>query len=295
MPKIRIDLIRLLATLQTWPENKKGSLEKRESPIPLRPRQVRAQIKRLEKWIDGLEMMPATDVYLGKVILPYFSKALTVGRAICALVDKGFPAEAFGLSRTLVDMYFGIRYMSNKDSDDRITTYVEYFARVHQEWGSIIAKHFSQSKVTLPVWHDEVMEIAKKFASKHQWTGHGGQAKLMALEEDTREVDEHGKPFKSEFDYDVVYFWTSQYVHATVIVLDGHAGEPGHVFRIGARRWIEKERGADALFNVLQFLSKIFICGCRVIREEQPEKILNDMNVLMNKFADRRKKKRIVP
>jgi hypothetical protein len=136
------------------------------------------------------------------------------------------------------------------------------------------------------------MKIAAKFTSKHQWTGHGGQAKFMALEEDTREVDEHGKPFKSEFDYDVIYFWTSHYVHGTIIALDGHASEPGEVFRVGARRWIEKGRGSDALFNTLVFISKIIICGCRVMREEQPENILQDMNKLMKKFAVRRKSPR---
>jgi hypothetical protein len=249
----------------------------------------------LERWINELDMIPATDVYRSKVILPLFSKALTVGRAICALVDKGFPAEAFGLSRTLIDMYFCVRYMSNKDTDARVTTYVEYWARVHQEWGNIVAKHFPKSKVTLPLWHKEVMKVAKKFASKHLWTGHGGQAKFMALEEDTRELDEHGKPFKSEFDYDVIYFWTSHYVHGTIIALDGHAGERGAVFRVSARRWIEQERGADALFNVLVFLSKILICGCRIMREEQPETILVNINTLMSRFATNRKTKRAIP
>src|SRR5260370_37942410 len=102
-------------------------------------RRVRTQINRFERYKNIWGMIPASQVYRSKVILPLFSKALTVARAICVLVDKGFPAEAFGMSRTLVDMYFCVRYMSNKDTESRITTYVEYFARVHQEWGSIIA------------------------------------------------------------------------------------------------------------------------------------------------------------
>jgi hypothetical protein len=236
-------------------------------------------------------MIPATQVYRSKVILPLFSKALTVGRAICALVDEGFPAEAFGVSRTLVDIYFCVRYMSNKDTEARITTYVEYWARVHEEWGNIIAKYFPKTKLKHPSWHDEVIELAKKFRSKHQWTGHGGQARLMALEEDTRELDEEGKPFKSDFDYDVIYFSTSHYVHVTVIALEGHASERGEVFRVRARQWIDQRRGDEALFNTLGFLSRIIICGCRVMREEQPEEILHDMNALMKNFADKKKKR----
>jgi hypothetical protein len=240
-------------------------------------------------------MIPAARVYRAKVILPLFSKALTLGRAICALVDEGFPAEAFGLSRSLVDVSLYLRYMSNKDTDARITAYVEYWSRIHQEWGDLIAKHFPKKKVKLPWFHNEVMKMAKKFPSKHQWTGHGGQVKLMAIEDDTREVDKRGKPIRSEFDYDVIYFWTSHYVHVNITALDGHAGERGAVFRVGERRWIEQERGFEALFNVLAFLSKIFISGCRILREEQPETILQDIHTMTSRFAGRRKKKRTVP
>ncbi|MGC2528807.1 MAG: DUF5677 domain-containing protein [Candidatus Acidiferrum sp.] len=238
-------------------------------------------------------MIPATAIYRSKVILPIYSKSLTVARAICSLVDEGFPAEAFAMSRTLVDIYFCVRYMSNKDTESPITTYVEYWAKAHEEWGNILAKHFPSTKVTFPSFHNELMNIAKKYKSKHLWTGHGGQAKLMALEEDTRELDEHGKPFKSEFDYDVIYFWTSQFVHVTILALDGHASRPGEVFKVRARQHAEDGRGKDALFNVLVFLSKIFICGSRIMREDQPEKILLDMQKLMKSYAKR--KKRILP
>jgi hypothetical protein len=249
----------------------------------------------LEEWINKLEMIPATQVYRAKVILPFFSKALTLGRAVCALVDAGFPAEAFGLSRTLVEMYLSVRYMSNTDTDARITSYVEFGTRVHQEWGAIAAKHLPNKTLRLPAWHGEALRIAKKFPSKHQWTGIGGQVKAMAIEEDTRELGEDGKPFKSEFDYDVPYFWTSHYVHVTVNALDGHAAEAGAVFRVGARRWVEQERGVDALFNALASLSKIFICGCRIIHEQQPETILTDMHVMIRKFAGIRKNQKAVP
>ena len=240
-------------------------------------------------------MIPATQVYRGKVVLPLFSKALTLGRAICCLIDEGFPAEAFGLTRSLVDVSLYLRYMRNKDTDARITAYVEYWSRVHQEWGAILAKHYPQKKVRHPWFHDQVMQMAKKFKSKHQWTGIGGQAKLMALEPDTIEFDASGKPYTSDFDYDVVYFWTSQYVHATIVAVDSHASERGAMYRIGARRWVEKERGAEALFNVLMFLSKIFINGCRIIREQQPDKILADIHKMGSRFAGTRKKKNTVP
>src|SRR5216683_1393570 len=119
----------------------------------VRANRVRRQISRLERHLNGLKMIPTTGALRNRIILALLSKALTVGRAICALVEDDFPAEAFGLSRTLIDIFFCVRYMSNKDTDARMTTYVEYWARVHQEWGNIAAKHFPKSKVSFPLWH----------------------------------------------------------------------------------------------------------------------------------------------
>ncbi len=146
-------------------------------------------------------------------------------------------------------------------------------------------KYYPNTPPNLLTLDEEVLETAKEFKSKHLWTGHGGQAKLMALEEDTVELDEQGQPLKSEFDYDAIYFWTSHFVHVTVVGLEGHASEPGEVFRVRARTWADKGRGKDALFNTLVFLSKIFVCACRVMNEEQPEDILQDIQKLMKKFA----------
>jgi len=64
------------------------------------------------------------------------------------------------MSRTLVDIYLYVRYMSNKDSEARITAYVQYWARVHKEWGNILAKHYPQKKVKLPSFHRQAMKAA---------------------------------------------------------------------------------------------------------------------------------------
>jgi hypothetical protein len=231
---------------------------------------VLSQIKQLERHLNEMEMIPATHTYRNAVILGLLSKALTVGRAICRLVKSGFPAEAFGLSRTLIEIYFCVRYISNQDIEARAKTYVDYHARVRQEWQTIITKYYPNTPASKIVLEQDVLETAKAFKNKGHWTGHGGQAKLMAMEEDPIELDPQGQPEKSEFDYDALYFWTSHYVHATVVGIEGHAGEPGNVFRVRARSWVDRERGIDALLNTLVFLDKIFIRACRAMNEEQP-------------------------
>jgi hypothetical protein len=248
------------------------------------PKRVLKEIKRLERHLNGLKMIPATHRYRNAVILGLLSKALTVARAICLLVELGFPAEAFGVSRTLIEIYFCVRYVSNQDTEARCKTYVDYHARVRQEWQTIIMKYYPHTPPDRITLDDDVVETAKEFKSKAHWTGSGGQAKLMALEPDEFEKDEHGQPEKSEFDYDALYFWTSHFVHVTVVGIEGHACEPREVFKVRGRSWIDKERGTDGLFNTLVFLDKIFIRACRAMNEEQPE-ALQDIYKMISKFA----------
>jgi len=230
-------------------------------------------------------MLPATGDPRNRVFLATLSKAFTVGRAICALVKADFPTEAFGLSRTLIDIYFSVRYMSNKNTDSRVTTFVEYGARVAKEWVTLNDKYFPNRKLKLSREHDEMMNTAAKFPKRHQWTPHGGQAKFMALEPDTFEVNAQGQPLTSELDYDAFYFWTSQYVHVTIHALHGHGITPGEVFRVRANMDAEKEYGRLALSNVVAFLTKIVIQACRGMREDQPEAILQDMSKMMSRFV----------
>ncbi|MFZ0334045.1 MAG: DUF5677 domain-containing protein [Candidatus Acidiferrales bacterium] len=246
--------------------------------------QILNKIEELEDYLNKLDMIPASCRYRNAVILALLSKALTVGRAICVLVDGGFPAEAFAMSRTLIEIYFCVRYISNKDTEARAATYANYHARVRQEWQTIIMKYYpnrSPAEIRLDA---DILEKAKEFKSKAHWTGHGGQAKMMALEEDPLEDDLQGQPEKSEFDYDALYFWTSHFVHATVVAAEAHATEPGEVFRVHARSWIDKKRAGDALFNIAVFLNKLFVRACRAMNEEQPD-VLQDLYKMISDFA----------
>ncbi len=234
-------------------------------------KRVLAQIKRLENGINRMKLEPAMQLYRNAVLLALMSKALTVGRAICLLVEKGFLAEAFGLSRTMVEIYFCVRYISNKDSEIRATTYVEYQSKVKQEWSKISAKYYPTHPAASFVLPPHVLKTAQKFPLKGSWTGHGGQAKMMALEPDSREPAEDEKILG--FDIDVMYFWTSQFVHATVAGLVGHGSMPGEPFRVRSARSNERRFARLSLMNVISSLVKIFILAFRAMNEDQPKEV----------------------
>src|SRR6266481_6818350 len=93
-------------------------------------KQIIKRIQKLERHLNKLKMVPATRRRRSFVILPLVSKALTVSRAICVLVDAGFPAEAFATSRTLIEILFSLRYITNKFTEKRAEKYLKYQAKV---------------------------------------------------------------------------------------------------------------------------------------------------------------------
>lgn len=257
----------------------------------MRVRSVETQITALETYLNELRVIPATRMYRSRILLALLSKALTVGRAVCRLVDAGFAAEAFGLTRTLVDIYFTVRYLTNKEAESRTERFVEYSAKVQQAWAEVDSKYFPNRRVPLRSAR-EVSEIARKFTSKHQWTGERGQARHMAYEDDTFEVDKNKRPLKAELDYDATYFETSHFVHVTIIALKGHGSEHGVVFRVRAAIREEWNYADKALFNVVDLLLKIFIRACRAMGEPQPEAVLRRMYETIRRYNRRKRRTR---
>jgi hypothetical protein len=241
-------------------------------------------IYRLESYLNGLNMVPATALYRNTVILSLMAKALRVSRAVCVLIDADFHAEAFATSRTLIDIYFSVRYIGNKDTEKRAEKFVNYNARVRKEWQAIIMKHYPNTPPHKVLLDDAVSKLATEFSSKGYWAGRG-QTKLMALEEDTAEVDEQGKPLRSEFDYDALYFWTSQFVHATVEAVVGHACNRGEVFRVRHKIPVEKRFARLSIANILIYLTKTFVSGFRAMNEAQPDDVLQGMYRMLRKMG----------
>jgi len=232
------------------------------------PRRVLALIKHMETSINRMKMIPATSLRRNAVLLGLISKSLTLGRAICLLVEKGFFTEAFGLSRTMIEIFFCVRYIGNQDSENRANTYVDYNARVRQEWSTLTKKFYPTHPAASYELDRDTVERARKFKSKGSWTGHARQLQKMVEEPDAHEEE---NPVLRDFDYEFTYFWTSHFVHGTVEGLDGHGPKIGQPFRVRAHRHMEKRYARLALLNVVTSLTKIFISAFRAMNEEQSE------------------------
>ena len=241
-------------------------------------------IGRLEEFVNREEYYPARNSYRGIIVLALLSKALTVARAVCTLLDGGFPGEAFGLTRTLIDICFTVRYISNRDTETRAKRFAEFYAKDHEGWGKIIKKFYpttSIASIEATESHHEALEIAKTYKSAHQWTGMGDQTRQMACEADSFEFDAAGNGITCEWDYEVIYKWTSFYVHSTVSAFKSHLAEPMKPFRIRSRDHIDEE---DILVNVLGYISRIFVHAYRAMKQDSPEEILQDIETALAAF-----------
>ena len=47
---------------------------------------------------------------------------------------SGFADEAFGVTRTLIDIFFTLRYIANQDTDNRAKLYWQFFAKDSELW-----------------------------------------------------------------------------------------------------------------------------------------------------------------
>src|SRR5437879_26405 len=98
-------------------------------------------ISKIQRFFDEVQLHPRSHLYLDKVVLAHVSKGLKVAQAVMVLVDAGIPEEAFGLSRTLVEVAFNLRFITNKYSERRAQRFVHYYARWKMEQIRRAVKH----------------------------------------------------------------------------------------------------------------------------------------------------------
>jgi hypothetical protein len=204
--------------------------------------------------INALGIYPRRYVCNDAVSLVLLSKTIRTGEAVCLLIEQGFGDEAFGLSRTMVELSLSGRYIANDpDFCKRSELYIRYFAKDHETWTKMIQKYYPEMFPRYHADHERMLETARTFKSPHSW--HDGTVRDIVVEGDLVEVDEHGHPANWEYDYEVVYKWTSHFVHGTVVAMDAHALEPGVAFAVDAGQQ-RMDKAGMALFNVAMYLFK---------------------------------------
>lgn len=268
-------------------------------------RAVKHAVRKIRAFLDERRYYPRAHLFADKVALGLLSKGITVAESVLCLVEAGFPEEAFGLSRTLVEVALNLRFIAKRDSERRATRFVHYYARWKMEQIRRALKHFkgeqaggrqmpkytkSQLRKQVPAY-TKLVKISQKFPDKTSWTvtrnrrASRGGAWRLANEPDRFEKVE-GKRVRWEFDYDWIYFWTSQYVHATAVSVESHAVIPREVFTVREAPHRGEHTGDLAVFNCALYVQKILVLTYRVIGHVLPDEVVNPLASVITRMAD---------
>jgi hypothetical protein len=196
-------------------------------------------LNRIHSYLDAQWFHPRSGSLLDVAMLTLLSKSLALARSTVWLVQGGFDEEAFGLSRSLLELAMTLRYITNgRNPEVRAKRFVHFVAKIKMEWGRKAIEYFLLPASTLRkdnASYKKLQSMERKFPKQNWLQASKKHAKgiwLMAMEPDrylkvpvldkNRKpvLNKRGKPklkpFTWEVDYRIMYFWKSQYVHSTI-------------------------------------------------------------------------------
>jgi hypothetical protein len=202
-------------------------------------------MKETRHYLDGLALIPRNrDADI--VLLALLSKSIVTTEAVTSLVLSGFDDEAYGLCRTCLEIQLTVRYLTNKEADARCSRFLKFFTRNKSDWFDLIEKYYPSmrpAKLKATVYRD----LARAYRDPHRWAEDRKGLKSFASEPDSFEKRNDGSPLDANFYYEVLYKWTSFYVHGTISALeDEHITINGDLFSVHPRRG-KSTHGEDAL------------------------------------------------
>lgn len=127
-----------------------------------------------------------------------FSKSLALARSTVCLVQGGFDEEAFGASRTLLELALNLRYITNgRNPEARAKRFVDFVAKIKMDWGRKSVEQFSfpASEIRKDLaTYKKFRSLERKFP-KNNWkieewgtSGRGGPQKEAAASSSLRQA-----------------------------------------------------------------------------------------------------------
>ena len=244
---------------------------------------VRKFVAYVKRRLNGTRYYPPYEGYRYMVALALYSKAITVAEATLVLIDAGFSDEAFGMTRTLIDISFTLHYIANQDTDERARRYAEFSFKDAAVWNEVVKLYWPQKLQPLDA---QAARIASTYPHPHYWSGK--RLKDLALEPDNHELDPAtDKPIVHDFHYKAVFRWTSHYVHPTIAALDNHLVRSGHdPFVVNSGR-NSKDMTHYALFNVAAYIAATMLRFHRCMGDLPPDRVNTWATALIKHLARR--------
>jgi Family of unknown function (DUF5677) len=202
------------------------------------------------------------------------SKAIALSKACVKLVRSGFPDEAFGLSRSIVECANNLRFMTMEwdPRDTRVRDYVRRHLADKAFWAHYALEVFAgkpEEQEIRDYMDAEGIVPDTKPASRH-WSGEKGFIwKTMTTEHPLDgAVTEKRKKISHASDY----FQTSSFVHCFLPAIDNYTAEEWMPFRVSTST-SRRETSQSTLFTVFLYLHSTMAYALFGMNMQRPPKV----------------------
>jgi hypothetical protein len=173
-------------------------------------------------------------------------------RAIVALVCSGHGAVALGLSRSIIEIWITVRWLTNVDTDKRAEQFLHFNSKQRERILELINEYYpgvSLDRFKGNRHHDRRAMLYKA------WDRWGVGIKKMAQESE-HFAEEPSGAASPKWAYDIAFFISSSYFHPTSLGLHRHFLKPGD--RFTAKQLIDANEAAEqGMIFAAQFLLQI--------------------------------------
>lgn len=254
-------------------------------------RTAESEINRLGIYPRNPWMYPFDIVGLATV-----SKAIAMSKACLKLVSSGFPDEAYGLSRSIVECANNLRFMTAEwdPRDTRVRNYVKHHMADKAFWAHYCLELFAgrpEEKEIRDYMDAEGLVPDTKPAFRH-WSGARGFIwDTMTIDHplDGPVTTKHKK-----ISYAADYFQTSTFVHCSLPAVDNYAVEEATPFRASTSTSLH-ETSQSTLFIVFLYLHSTIayaLFGMNMDRppklDEMFQKTLNSVKPIPRRYGRKR-------
>jgi hypothetical protein len=221
-------------------------------------RKVQAYVRSAEFEIGKLGIIPrAAYRYPFDIVgLANLSKAFAIAKATLKLLASDYPDEAYGLSRSLVEVATNLRYLTvNPAEQERSTRAFVKFALADKAFWyhhALESAKNRKAKAELRAYAKQFGIVADTKPARQHWAGKGSgfiwYATMLAHPLDGAVTATHRKKA-----YAVDYYQTSTFVHCSLPAIDCYYTDDGVPFRISASSG-HHETHQSTLFIILVYI-----------------------------------------
>jgi hypothetical protein len=240
-------------------------------------KKIRTYVKKAEAAVDKLDIVPrAVHRYPFDIIgLATLSKVFALSKACLKLLGSGYPDEAYGLARSIVECATNLRYLTADPAEQgkRTHDFVKFAMADKSFWyhHALESAKTDKEKDELRAYAKQVGIVADVKSARRHWSGIDGSFVWRVTQLD-HALDGAMTLAHRIKAYAVDYYQTSAWVHCSSPAIDCYFADDGVPFRISASSGLH-ETQQSTLFIVLVYLHSAIGYVLEGINLERPAKL----------------------